>query len=354
MSYQIVVRFQFEGWHCWPNAPSPHEYLSHPHRHMFHVEAKKEVSHVDRDIEIIQLKRRIFNHCQEEWGPPEYGDLSDGVSCLSCEAMALELCKQFQLSSCMVLEDNENGGMYTTPVPDLWVPGDESEDTSHLSEDEKWHKAFNSNPKGNVSLKGSVTGRYTSSEPNFKEAPKRRFESKMFWGTEAEGPHRGIKTLFVPGDIPTSSAIDELNTLDNHQRWEYRNLYFGADNAYMSESLTIFYKKLLQRSAMIKSKISAIWVEAPYEWFLKERCKRPFENIFRVALLESQEHYDRIVDSDADMSNQCDFFKWIENGEIVWQDSNGDAFIFRTPLNDPLFALDTVAVFNDTEEDEEE
>ena len=96
------MRFTFESLHFWPNAPEGEEgYLRHPHRHLFHVEAVKDVTHDDRDIEFISFKREMFTHCEVVWGSQLHSD--------SCEAMARNMVKRFGLRSCRVFEDNENG-----------------------------------------------------------------------------------------------------------------------------------------------------------------------------------------------------------------------------------------------------
>lgn len=104
MAVAIVVRLQFEGVHWWPGAPQdvPEKYLVHPHRHMFYVEASKTVEHMDRQIEIIALRRRIEEYCYEHFRGPHI---------LSCEMMAQKLLAHFLLSTCQVLEDNENGAV---------------------------------------------------------------------------------------------------------------------------------------------------------------------------------------------------------------------------------------------------
>lgn len=100
MKMFIIMRFQFEAIHCWPDAGiSLSAYLMHPHRHIFHVEAKKSVSHENRDIEFIEYGRIMKKWaeklvCNMDW---------------SCEKYAMEFIKQFDLVSCRVMEDNENG-----------------------------------------------------------------------------------------------------------------------------------------------------------------------------------------------------------------------------------------------------
>jgi len=100
---RIVVRFQFEAVHYWPNAPQglDERYLALPHRHMFHVEATTPVAHEDRDIEIIAFKREMQAYCADVFGKQP--------TTSSCETMARMLLEHFRLYRCQVLEDNENG-----------------------------------------------------------------------------------------------------------------------------------------------------------------------------------------------------------------------------------------------------
>lgn len=99
----VIVRFSFESLHRWAGAPpgSTEWYLVNFHRHMFHVEARKEVSHNDRDIEFIGMRRHMLEVCRNKWGEVPHGD--------SCEMIAEFLVVMFELHSCAVFEDGENG-----------------------------------------------------------------------------------------------------------------------------------------------------------------------------------------------------------------------------------------------------
>lgn len=102
MSIRIIVRLQFEGFHNWPEAAekSTEPYLAAPHRHIFHVEAVYSVLHSNRDVEFISFKRDLEEYCNNHFrGPHSW----------SCEHMATMLCEHFNLRSCRVFEDNENG-----------------------------------------------------------------------------------------------------------------------------------------------------------------------------------------------------------------------------------------------------
>ena len=99
----VVVNLMFEGVHNWPDCPFPEvDFLKHPHRHIFHITCKKEVTHTDRDIEIILLKRRIETFLILN-NPNGYMGSS------SCEMVADKLMSGFDLNYCQVLEDGENG-----------------------------------------------------------------------------------------------------------------------------------------------------------------------------------------------------------------------------------------------------
>ena len=98
----VVVTLQVEGTHSWPDCPiEAVSFLRNPHRHLFHIKAVKEVSHDDRDVEIIMLKRAMKHYLKDSY---------DGDFCtMSCEMLAKDLILMFDLLNCEVLEDGENG-----------------------------------------------------------------------------------------------------------------------------------------------------------------------------------------------------------------------------------------------------
>lgn len=105
----VIARFTFEGLHHWLDASRSTEgYLEHPHRHIFHVEVKKQVWHTDREVEFINFGRVIKAHCEREFGMQ-----TAGCTTFSCEHMASSLMDIFHLTSCKVFEDNENGAEVT-------------------------------------------------------------------------------------------------------------------------------------------------------------------------------------------------------------------------------------------------
>lgn len=108
MSIGIIVRLQIEWTHYWKDCDIEEVmFLKNEHRHIFYIDCAKEVNHWDRDIEIIQLKRKIDKYLRYKyWTPCKF-------EWMSCEMIAQELLKEFDLNYCEVLEDNENWAYIT-------------------------------------------------------------------------------------------------------------------------------------------------------------------------------------------------------------------------------------------------
>lgn len=103
----VVSKVQVEGFHNWPGAFDEVAFLRDRHRHLFVIRAIAPVYHDDRDREFIYFGRQIKNYLTKTYGEPcEFGSRS-------CEMIAKELVKEFELSSCGVLEDDENGAIVT-------------------------------------------------------------------------------------------------------------------------------------------------------------------------------------------------------------------------------------------------
>jgi len=98
MTKRIIVTLDVPLVHYWSEATN---YLKNPHRHLFHVICKKDVTDNNREIEFIAFKEGIQGYLNKLF---PFGE----TSC-SCEDIAENLFKQFALSYCAVLEDNENG-----------------------------------------------------------------------------------------------------------------------------------------------------------------------------------------------------------------------------------------------------
>jgi hypothetical protein len=114
----IFVTFQKEGIHCYPAAATDPalatggwddvSFLGTPHRHMFHFRVQISVTHNDRDIEFIQMKR---------WLERMYQDGTLQLNYQSCEMMAEALAEKIQerfpkrFLKIEVSEDGENGAI---------------------------------------------------------------------------------------------------------------------------------------------------------------------------------------------------------------------------------------------------
>jgi len=107
----IVVSLRVPAFHNWPGAPDADiAFLRDRHRHEFWIKATKIVNHDDRDIEIIRFKTQLLSFLHLKYGPKAdtlAGHLELGST--SCEQLAGLLIEAFDLSSCEVLEDGENG-----------------------------------------------------------------------------------------------------------------------------------------------------------------------------------------------------------------------------------------------------
>jgi len=105
----IVVQTSFEASHRYPTAPKGVEFLSQTHRHMFHVRANISVSHDDRELEFILVKRYL-TELLDTW------DFDLGS--MSCEMMAKEIIGAIEVRyganriiEVSVFEDGENGAV---------------------------------------------------------------------------------------------------------------------------------------------------------------------------------------------------------------------------------------------------
>jgi hypothetical protein len=107
----IKVRTEFEGFHYYPNAGSidPRiKFLENEHRHMFKVEVKISVTHLDRELEFFLVK----------WALQEF--IKDGkMNHKSCEMIATDILEKHLIPAygsnryyeIVVSEDGESDGI---------------------------------------------------------------------------------------------------------------------------------------------------------------------------------------------------------------------------------------------------
>lgn len=102
----IKVNLQVEGIHNWADCNLEDViYLRNLHRHIFYIKAIKEVTHNNRDIEIIMFKNKIISYLNEKY--------QGSFNSMSCEDIAEDILRQFECNEVEVLEDNENGAIVT-------------------------------------------------------------------------------------------------------------------------------------------------------------------------------------------------------------------------------------------------
>jgi hypothetical protein len=107
----IKVRTEFEGFHYYPNAGSidPRiQFLENEHRHMFKVEVKISVTHLDRELEFFLVK----------WALQDF--IKDGkMNHKSCEMIATDILGKHLIPAygsnryyeIVVSEDGESDGI---------------------------------------------------------------------------------------------------------------------------------------------------------------------------------------------------------------------------------------------------
>lgn len=102
-----VVRFTFEGWHHWPEAPPGRRYLAASHRHLFHAEVELDQMAGDREVEFHDL----LDQARSGIEPPGQNDFGRS----SCEQIAVVIARVVRLRwperflSVAIFEDNECG-----------------------------------------------------------------------------------------------------------------------------------------------------------------------------------------------------------------------------------------------------
>jgi len=306
----IICRFQFEAFHNWPDAPVEHAYLKTVHRHMFHVAAWKRVTHDNRDVEFIKLKRDMASYCLATFGSE--------ATTLSCEMMAKELLEQFDLDSCEVSEDGENGGRVTI-MEHFPLPPFQPKDSNPAEEEE-----------------GVVAGPTGS-----------RFRGECFMGKECEGPYewRDQLTLFIPGSYLTGTSLknnfyrftERLKRMRKNQ--SVIPVYLGADNDLNHRESTIEYVLDKLASFSHSGKDTRLFVEV--------ESVTDFLNAF-VGLWNRPQYSDLdkyLVSRNPDdiTASDCFAIKLFGKQRIIWittQPEGENEYIFSTMYNDSRFEED--------------
>jgi len=112
----IEIRLRMPGFHCWPTAPSPVEFLSARHRHTFHIRVRIEVEHSDRNVEFILFRKEVEDFVWVRFGrDKDVNAVTFGN--LSCEHIAEIISNEmdirgFEVREVGVSEDGEFEGIF--------------------------------------------------------------------------------------------------------------------------------------------------------------------------------------------------------------------------------------------------
>ncbi len=73
----IIVKFDLEGSHCWPDAPNQYADLRSKHGHIFHFEAQIPIT-TSRQLEFLEIRRILMMVIVNSYGlePCNFGDMS--------------------------------------------------------------------------------------------------------------------------------------------------------------------------------------------------------------------------------------------------------------------------------------
>jgi len=108
MKREVLTYNEVEGFHFYPGAPVGVGYLSNVHRHVFVIKCKAEVTHNEREIEIITEQNRIAATIADGFGSPAK------FNAMSCESIAEWLLNALpELTYVEVLEDGYGGAALT-------------------------------------------------------------------------------------------------------------------------------------------------------------------------------------------------------------------------------------------------
>lgn len=303
----VWCQTQFEGYHYWEGATGDVSFLKHPHRHMFHVRLEVYVSHEDRDVEFITLKKQLAGYIDENW-------VTSPAFQASCEMIAEDICSHFSnklgyaVHSCTVSEDGENGGTVRCQRPAL------------------------------ISTASTV-----SIDPLPQKVEN---EGDYIWvGIEAEGPYRNKETIFIPGRASPDDVKKAVKTVLRAMPDTQFNLYYGAKN---DRGLRLDTIGMLRELIVTEGRLDDLLIETTNV----QTCKlargltacRGFEPEWIVTICFMPDYRKSVV-GNPDVS----FFKMIMGTTIKWvamrNDHNEQWIVgdcFNTDLHDSLFSEDKI------------
>ncbi len=106
----IVVKAQFDGFHCWPECPYEEvSYLRNVHRHIFYVEVRLAVVHEERQLEFFMVQQYLKSILFHNFADKEFTFSCETIANIIADKMRKKYPTLYYVS---VFEDNENGAIY--------------------------------------------------------------------------------------------------------------------------------------------------------------------------------------------------------------------------------------------------
>lgn len=107
MSTELVISFEIDGLHFWPNAPKQYEEFSHPHRHLFKFicwyPQKGNNDPTRREKELWELRQGTISYLNNNC----WIKLNDSIDfgSMSCEGIAQTVKQDMNFSKVFVGEE---------------------------------------------------------------------------------------------------------------------------------------------------------------------------------------------------------------------------------------------------------
>lgn len=298
----VRVRSQFVGWHKWKDAPDDVAFLRDFHRHVFKVELVVPVRHGDREVEFFTLQKQLDGFLARNYAGRKFLE--------SCEQIAKQIGLIFQAHEVTVSEDGENDG--------IWIPETMPQPLQRTLVME------NQVPVWQVK---------DDSEADRKPDLLTEVKTRVFVGIEAEGPDRGLVTVFIPGSLRPRDVEAAFNVLDE-KRFPYKQVYYGAgnDRQVRSDTLAAIIDRIKATSRYNPPKLSMechTWADFDQTVSFGVMAGKHFPQEFLVVTFGDRENIPEY--------GNC-WTKQITPAGIVWTSRSGTEHV--TKIDDPLFSFD--------------
>jgi hypothetical protein len=298
---EIGVKNQFIAYHRWDTAPEEVKFLRNWHRHVFMVTTYIEVGHGNREVEFFIAQNVIGRYLRDKWEGQEFE--------FSCEQIAYRILEYLNESTgwkvvaVRVSEDGENEALAQRSEVNV--------------QSKVWLPQFINNEE-----EGSRVDLELMQQTNRRDLMG-EVRTKCFAGFEAEGPHAGTPTLF----IPNCCSIEEISeAMERCPPACLGHLYFGAgNNRTKSRSHYVFAGDKLRNSWTTKKVTFEIGEWQP-EW---SEIKDTRHQVTIVAM---------------EKTSWCDWYKVVnlDKQTITWYENRDDglAQTIITPFDHPFFKGD--------------